>query len=243
MQNIDFLPDRYREREQKRKAAIWQYGLFLMLGAMLLAASLGQFAIKRSLQTSLDDLSESRLTTQSKRERVTLLKRQLGSSEERAELYTYLRHPWPRTQLIGKITASLPENIVLESIEIIEEHRSQTPFSNPETLDDTTKEAPAAADLAQLRNEHDSSQLIIRVRGSVDDTATLNTYVRQLGEVKLFRSVSLGSLQSQATTDNTILSEFEINVVVRPGHGQPNGPSDPLLRRNEIARLTRSMLE
>ena len=42
MKNIDFLPDRYQERDLKRKATLWQYALLLGFGSVLLAATLGQ---------------------------------------------------------------------------------------------------------------------------------------------------------------------------------------------------------
>jgi len=236
MKNIDFLPERYRERDLKRKAAIWQYALLLGFGGLLVAATLGQLAIKRSLRASLAELKQSRIDTNLKRESVALLKQQLGSSEEIAALYTYLRHPWPRTQLLAKVTELLPESVVLEGIEILEQKQNDSSLALSETGDGVSGATPAAADLAQLRGDQDATQLVVRIRGTVEDPAALNEYVRQLGNVTLFRGVSLGSLQSKASRDETPRSEFELNVTVRPGHGQPGGPNEPLAKREQIAR-------
>ncbi|MBC8356506.1 MAG: hypothetical protein H8E66_31380 [Planctomycetes bacterium] len=242
MKNIDFLPERYRERDLKRRAAIWQYALLFGFGGVLLAATIGQFAMKRSLQTSLSELKESRIATNVKRERVKLLKQQLGETDEIAALYTYLRHPWPKTQLIVLITESIPDSVVLEGVEVLDEAPQRSFLINSETQGRQSAESPAAADLAVLRGDHDSTQLIVRVRGTVDDTAALNGYVQQLSEVPLFRSVSLSSLQAtgspqeQSSRDKSPRSSFELNVIVRPGHGQPGGPTGPIAAHDQLAQ-------
>lgn len=238
MKNIDFLPERYRERDLNRKATIWQCALLAGFGGLLLAASFGQLAMKRSLQSELHELEPSRIDANLKRERVEILKQRLGSSEEIAALYTYLRHPWPRTQLIVSITQSLPECVVLEGVEILEQQPDRSPFARSEGQDGANSPTSAGADLAELRDQHDASQLVVRIRGTVDDTSELNDYVRQLGEVPLFRNVSLSSLQSQASPNRTPRSAFELNVIVRPGHGQPGGPMAPLAMREQVAQIS-----
>jgi len=235
MKNIDFLPERYHERDLKRKAAIWQYALLLGFGGLLLAATLGQFAIKRSLRASLAELKEPRIHTKLKRGSVELLKQQLGNTEEVAALYTYLRYPWPRTQLLAKITESLPESVFLEAVDILEQPLNRSVLASSEARDGGSGATPAASDLAQLRGDHDATQLVVRIRGTVGDTEALNEYVRQLGNVTLFRSVSLNSLQSKASRGETPRSEFEVNVTVQPGHGQPGGPIGPLVKRDQLA--------
>ncbi len=237
MKNIDFLPERYQERALKRKAAIWQYALLLGFGGLLLAATIGQFAIKHSLRTSLAELKQSRIDTNLKRGAVELLKQELGSTEEEAALYTYLRHPWPRTQLLAKITELLPESVVLEGIEIFGQHPNASSSAFKEEGDGAKGATPAAKDLAQLRSDLDATQLVVRVRGTVEDPAKLNEYVEQLSRVALFRAVSLNSLQSKASPDATPRSAFELKVTVRPGHGQPEGPNGPFEKRDPIVRF------
>ena len=236
MKNIDFLPERYHERELKRKAKIWQYALLLGFAVLLLAATLGQFAIRRSLQASLAELRQARMKTNLKRERVKSLTQQLASTEEVAALYTYLRHPWPRTQVLARITELLPESVVLQGIEILEQRPNSASFINNETREAASGTTPAAADLAQLRGNHDATLLVVRIRGTAEETAELNEYVRQLGEVPLFRGVSLSSLQLQSSRDQKRRWEFDLNVMVKPGHGQSGGPDAPLVKRDEIAR-------
>ena len=236
MKNIDFLPERYHERDLKRKAAIWQYSLLIGFGGMLLAATIGQLAIKRSLEASLAELKPSRIDTNVKRERSQLLRQQLDSAEQSAALYTYLRHPWPRTQLIASITDLLPESVFLDEVELVEQAPQRSAFAGDGAADEFGGPTPAAADLARLRHGHDAGRLVIRIRGSVDDTAALNEYVGRLGGVALFRGVSLSSLQSRASRGELAGSSFELNAVVRPGHGQPDGPNGPLRKRAQLAR-------
>ena len=236
MKNIDFIPKRYHERDLKRKAAIWRYALLLGFGGLLLAATLGQFVMQRSLQARLAELNQAHIDTHLKRERVTLLKQQLGTTEEVAALYTYLRHPWPRTQLLAQTIELLPESVALQGVEILEQRPNGSSFVSSETRDALSSATPAGTDLAQLRGNHDSTNLVVRIRGTVEETSELNEYVRQLGDVPLFRSVSLSSLQFQSSRDQTPRSAFELNVTVRPGHGQPGGPDKPLVKRDEIAR-------
>lgn len=236
MKSINFLPERYHERDLKRKAAFWQTAILMGFGGLLLAATLGQFAMKRSLQASLKELEQGRIDTKIKRDRVQLLQQQLGDQDQAAALYTYLRHPWPRTQLLAKITEGLPECIALEGLEIIEQQPNRTTLGSTETRPGASERPPAAADLEQLRGSHDVARVVVRIRGVVSDTAALNEYVRQLGEVSLFRSVSLSSLQSQASQDKSTHNVFELNVIVRPGHGQPGGPKGPLATSDHVAQ-------
>ncbi|MCA9121093.1 MAG: hypothetical protein H6822_17625 [Planctomycetaceae bacterium] len=236
MNKINFLPERYHERDLKRKAAVWQYAILLGFGGLLLVATLGQFAMKKSLQVSMRDLQQDLIATKLKRERVQLLKQELGDKEQAAALYTYLRHPWPRTQLIANVTQGLPECISFEGLEILEQQPIRRAASGHETRTDASSQPMAATDLETLRSSQDVARVIVRIRGVVSDTAALNEYVRRLSEVPLFHSVSLSSLQSQASQDDGACSAFELNVIVRPGHGQSGGPKGPIATSEQIAQ-------
>ncbi len=238
MQNIDFLPERYRERDLKRKAAVWQYALLLGFGGVLMAATAGQFMIKRSLEASVVELKQSRIDAKLKRDQVQLLEQQLGNKEQVAALYTYLRHPWPRTQVLVSITNPVPDAVKLEGIEILQQQPTKSAQSKREGRDDD-QAGSATTDLKDLRSSNDAARVVVRVRGTVSDTAALNEYVRQLGESPLFRNVSITSLQSQTVGDRMTTSAFELAVVLLPGHGQPGAPQGPVVQRDKLASILR----
>ncbi len=234
MQNIDFLPERYRERDLNRKAAAWQYALLLGFGGLLMAATAGQFVIKRSLEASVVELKQPCIDAKLKREQVKLLEKRLGNKEDVAALYTYLRHPWPRTQILSRITNPVPESVTLAGIEILQQQPNRSAISKSERRDDK-QAGSATTDLKDLQSSNDAARVIVRVRGTVSNTAALNEYVRQLGESPLFRNVSISSLQSQTAGDKTLTSAFELTVVILPGHGQPGAPNGPIVQRDKLA--------
>jgi hypothetical protein len=151
------------------------------------------------------------------------------SIERQAELETYLKHPWPRTQILAALIDQLPEEVQLEKISIV---REPLPASANEPLPQTTKvgEAaqakldPAQRDLETIRNVYDRSRIVVQLAGQSDDPLAFHRYLEDLGRSKLFTKLEEGGLEHVAgDTEDHI--RFTARIIIRPGYGQPGGPT------------------
>lgn len=245
MKKVDFLPARYHENDVRRKATIWRYVLLLTFGGIICAATFGQLAIKHGVRSQLAALRGQHQSASGVKEAATVLDQELRQTEEVAELYTYLRHPWPRTQLLAYVTSPLPDSVVIHEIRIHQQDERADARGVAPALPAAKDEAqlsPAKRDLQGLRSANDSKPTVIQVSGSARDAVELNNYVAALSLSPLFKSAKLTSLeaanerQEEAVQGNerakTSTSHFDVLITVLPGYGTPRGPTEPLVRIN-----------
>src|SRR5262249_49207978 len=84
---------------------------------------------------------------------------------------------------------------------------------------------PAQHDLQMLRDEWDKSRVVVIIAGSTDSTPSLHAYLDQLGRVSLFQKVEVGNVERTTTGDAPGKMQFHARLIVRPGYGQPKGPT------------------
>jgi hypothetical protein len=164
---------------------------------------------------------------------IARLQAELQVVQAEAELITYLRHPWPRTQLLQAVVDPLPEAITLREVTIARdsnrgaETMDRVPQFDRQTQEQTLAKLPRAArDLKTLREQFDRMPVVIRLVGSTGDDGAPHRYVAELGKNPLFVKADLVSLEN-ATTDREGKLEFKAVVMIRPGYGLPDGPSAP----------------
>ncbi len=238
MTNIDFLPARYKEQSATRRKHAWRVVVFLLFGGSVSLAALFQMSLRRSVATQLELLAPQHQAAEARRNRLTVLQQQLIAVRQDAELYTYLRHPWPRTQILAAIADEIPEEISVRSIAFVHEQptssqpqpRSRRPVRRENT--EERREPQAVADLKQLREKHDSERLIVVVEGETTDIADLHLYARGLTDSPLVDGSEIGSLEAagEGFDESSTRSQFTLRIRIKPGYGQPGGPS---IRRNE----------
>jgi len=246
MKTIDFLPTRYHENDVRRQAILWRWILMLSFGGVIGAATLGQLAIKRGVRADLDKLRAQHRAAAETKEQVAALEKELKQVEEVAELYIYLRHPWPRTQLLAQVTKGLPESVVIAELEI--SHRARGAGANqprpgpPDSAEQATDISPAKRDLQGLRGANDERPTFIHITGTAKDPVALNAYVASLSESPLLQSAKLTSLEvvnagleEQSPRTNVATSRFEVIISVLPGYGLPGGPSTQLAQPEQFA--------
>jgi hypothetical protein len=156
-----------------------------------------------------------------------------------AELWTFLRHPWPKTQLLAAIVRPLTPGITLADLRV---HRAESSANSaPSILRDRQRNVQegesgqvdtrtsAERDLETMRQRDDQASLIVTIQGTTRDIAELHGYLGQAGRSPLFSSVELTSIESQESLGLTS-SKFTARAVVRPGYGQSHGPTAPLMQ-------------
>ena len=231
MKDIDFLPIRYRERNAETR------------GARVRADALQSRRVRGDCCHRATSHAETHRAAIAGTERslscggrhhgrADQLQKDLSEIERFAALYTYLRHPWPVTQLLNTLTEPLPDSIVITEITL---HRKPTeslsappPSAQPTALPVTPAEA-AKRDLDRLRSAYDGLVPVLHVTGITTDASNLHGYVSLLAPSPLFKNARIESLEAVASETGRGGSRFELRLQLRSGFGQPDGPQEPML--------------
>jgi Tfp pilus assembly protein PilN len=213
-----------------RKANVWRLlagGIFV---AMIGFSGVYQHLLRREALADLARTAQRYDQAEALIQRETELKRQLQLATNEAELFTYLRHPWPATQVLATALSPLPDCITLEQIHLFQDQPQATVGSaSPPTASKkkpSESETVAQRDLRQLREDSDTRPRVLTLSGTTTDTAALQQYLVVLGESKFFVKTELGSMETD-TTNRATAMHFTVRLVVRPGYGQPGGPPAP----------------
>ncbi len=157
---------------------------------------------------------------------------QLKAAKAGAELYTYLHHPWPRSQLLAALVTPLPKEITLQQVQILRRAAPAAPSAaEAAPLDKKAEEdaqktlSPAERDLAKFRARFDPMQTVVILTGTTTEIAVLHRYIGDLDATDIFDKAELDCSSSDPGKGGTI--HFRSVLLVRPGYGQPGGPTDP----------------
>jgi Tfp pilus assembly protein PilN len=239
MKNIDFLPSRYRERTQLRRVMMWRIAALVVLAATIAVAHGSQLAVRRSAAKQLAALGPQYQAALETSARLQQLQNELAANEHYAALYTYLEHPWPSTQILVAITQTLPESLTLTEIRLQHQQSTKTgtaPDNNPAV---TSTVPPPSKDLQSLRDEMDGAKYVVTVHGLTTDVSALQEYVSGFQRSPFFASAKLESIESLKELEGPQISRFEMHLEIRPGYGQPGGPTlKPLSTAEHITAET-----
>ncbi len=232
MIEIEFLPASYREQTARRRDIAWRLTVLMMFGGAIAASAGYQGWLGLSVSHQLATVAEPREQAERTQAEVSLVQQHLNVERTRAGLYAYLDHPWPRTQILHTVALHAPEGVRLSQLQFARQAIPKPPETN------TAKAKPAAADpkekpptapfqeeLDALRARCDDFWLVVSVRGEAGKAEAIHSYLAQLSEEPLFLQVRLQSLLSD---DPSRPTQFELQLVVHPGFGQRNGPSEPI---------------
>ncbi len=238
MHEIDFLPAEYRQNRAERRWHTRRIVGLGLLAAAILAAALLQRYQQTCLEADLAKCQPAHSEASQTRGNLDRLQARLQAARTRAELLTYLRHPWPRTRILAALLDPLPDEIAFDELRIDRETSPTRRLGESRLpLDRAAEEArrsalpPASRDLKRLRDECDPAQIVVTVTGATTETAVLHRYLGELGKQRLFSKVQLRSIETdEAGRQQT---RFSAAIVVRPGYGQPDGPRGPD-RRHDV---------
>ena len=230
VQDIDFLPIEYRQQHASREVQPWRIVVVVVFSLLLAAAAFTQYRQKRQAKADLIAVDPAHDAAVGLKSQLTELQARLEAVECDAGLYTYLRHPWPRTQLLAAVVEPLPSEIALYQIQVGTEtpaeppQAEQRPPADSRAEEEKLKKAPPTQrDRKRLCDEWDKLQAVVRIAGITTDTAALYRYLGVLSKHGLFAKAELRSVESLETPQGTML-RFQAILSVRPGYGQPGGP-------------------
>jgi hypothetical protein len=163
--------------------------------------------------------------------RLAEIQNRLSRTKASAELYTYLRHPWPRTQLLSALMTSLPDEVAFQQVQILREIPAPSspaeiqPPVDKKAEDEKLKSlAPAEQDLVKLRRRLDPMQTTIVLAGTVPESSLLHQYMGDLEALDIFEKAELDCVNSVENNKGGASFQFRAVLAVQPGYGQPGGP-------------------
>ena len=127
MPDIDFLPPEYRQRVRQRQSQSWRIVVAAAMIGLVAAAAMTQHYRWRRVRADLADVTPAYVAAVTMQDRLAEVQKQLEQARACAELYTYLRHPWPRTQLLAAMVRPLPDEISLQQVQIVREPADSRP--------------------------------------------------------------------------------------------------------------------
>lgn len=231
MNEIDFLPVEYRQKHAQRQSQPWQIVVAVAIVGLVSVAAISQSYRKRSLEKDLAMIASAYDEAEEQQKRLMDLQKECKSSAARAELYTYLKHPWPRSQLLSALVKPLPDSITLHEVEIQRQTPSGGMVSPPSPLDSKAEEdklktlTPAERDQKKLSSRVDPLQTVVILNGSAIDVAALHRYIGELDSTDIFEKAELDSLNSVSNGKGGDELQFRAILSVQPGYGQPGGPT------------------
>ncbi len=234
MQDIDFLPVEYRQRRTRCMQQRLRNVATGLVGIVAVAAACYQQLAVRQATRKLTEVMPRYESALKQTEKLGRLQSELEAARVDAELFTYLRHPWPKTQIIHALVTALPEEIRFTRLEICRQPQAMQRHSDANPLAALSSQAgasalqpPAALDLTRLRQQFDSAQTIVSVEGTTSESSALHDYLSALNRSGLFTRADLESLEADRRAEQAVL-RFQATLVVRPGYGLPGGPDGPL---------------
>ncbi len=231
MLDIDFLPAQYHRRQARQRSKPWQAIVVVAFVGLMAFAALGQYRERRRLRAELEQIEPRHERAVAQRAKLDSIQDELRAMRAEAALLTYLRHPWPRTQLLQALLAPLPGEVVLAKLEISGEAilaRKGSEQRPPRTTAESepSSDKPAEHDLAELRQKVDALETVIRLSGTTTDGEALHRYLGELARNPLFQKTELESIES-AVGGAGDPPKFDATIVVQPGYGLPGGPAGP----------------
>lgn len=222
---IDFLPLEYREATVKRSANVWRVLVAIAFCSLFLLATYFQHEYRGRVEADLLKIEPMYAAAQKLAATLTAEQAKLPALETEAELFTYLRHPWPRTQCLHAILKQVPKPIRLTNLTLRFEQPEQPRGENAQVpKEDPVDKTPSPArDLKRLRTELDGGRWVIALDGTTTDLAELHIYLAALEAQKLFAEVDLVSIETHSAKD-AAGARFSARIVLLPGYGQPGGP-------------------
>ena len=226
---LDFLPTEYREASGRRKRVGWRAIVTVLFVAAVGSASAVQYSMRLGLQRELEQFRQQSVLVEAQAARVAALEHDVAAARHRAELVTFLRHPWPRTQILDAVVARLPDGLVLTSLRLFEEPLPAGAEARVLSVEgQAVNRTPAERDLDRLRGEAEARRSVVLLEGTTDDAIALHRYLGELAECDLFAQTELTSLAGPDDRDDDegepAPSRFMARLVLRPAWGHPAGP-------------------
>jgi hypothetical protein len=230
MKNIDFMLDSYRHQVQGRRSRWWQMVIVCTFTGLFLVCFSWQSTLLYKVQQKSQEAGQRHMAAIALQQEHKRLQEQLAQLNDVAELYDFLEHPWPRTQVMRQLTSNLPNDMAFRYVGITAKVADR-PIAKTETSTDAhAKPSTARQDLNLLQNEVANRQLWVSITGETSDSTLVHTYAYDLSKCPLFEDVKLESVENSGEETLSRVT-FRLRAMLKPGYGTMNGPTENLSQK------------
>lgn len=222
MTNIDFFPLERRRQCQQRHVRLCHIVAIVAVIGLMAGAAMVQHHRWRQAQADLAAITPAYQAALRLHSQIAHVRSHLSRVRSHAELCTYLRHPWPRTQLLTAMLGPLPDDITLKLVQVLRE-----PPEAPAPADKKGGEmrlrslSPVERDLTKLRDRIDPMRTIMVLHGTAGDSTVLHRYLEALDAAEIFDRAELDWFERGERGEPL---RFRVVLSVQPGYGQAGGP-------------------
>lgn len=252
VKQIDFLPDKFRHAVRRRRASYWRVLVVFMFMGVFAAAAWGLQAVRSGVRREFEQTNVRYTAAQAQENLLKNREARLAELRAYADLVTFLRHPWPRSQLLEQLFAPLPDTVIIDKVHLANEQRpvaaGDAAAAPGEAANEAAPAKTASTDLTELRKSVEANEVIVHLEGTTVDQPQLHAYLQRLKEGKMFRRADVESIEVARTEGGAAgvvaadASRFTARIVVRAGWGLPDGPSlDELTAASEPTPLEHAL--
>jgi hypothetical protein len=214
---------------------MWGAVVVLVYAALLCTSGYLQRSTAQRLGKDVAAANEQRAVVTAQTAKLASLQKELKAAQARAGLVAYLGHPWPRTQIVAAVVRPVFEGLTLSELRVqrldspqaVNRSAAVRPRAVPSGAEAKPDERSAAErDFERVREACDATQVIVTLKGTAEDVSLVHMYLGSLGKDTLFSRVDLMNIDGQeAQRQGGSGCRFTARLVVRPGYGQPGGPT------------------
>lgn len=213
---------------------MWLLLLVGLFGAVMVATSIVQYRSWRNVNFQLAEVKNQKPEADRAFTEEKEVDLQLKAARSTATLYTYLKHPWPRTRVLAAIVEPLPKTITLAEMRITTEEPRLTAaekrrlrlLGKEEDEEALAALLPSERDLKQLRDTIDKSTTVVYLVGITRQGGALHGYLSELTKSDLFAKAEIRSIESIESSDEDVdtseQSRFSVRLTLKPGYSKPN---------------------
>ncbi|RCS42094.1 hypothetical protein DTL42_19895 [Bremerella cremea] len=220
MNEIEFLPKRFREKQRRSTIKAPRLLIFSLLISLLAIVSLVELARLYQVRSQLANLKVQHKRIDLLAQQVEQTRAEVAQKRHYARLQTFLEYPYPRSQILAVLLNPLPGDITIKRIELT--HSQVVGNSTRQKSEKGNGQVPPGdpmqIDLAQLIDENKTRQCTVELEGTTDNTSLLYTFLATLHESKLIESAKIESIDPQLDSDGREFSNFTAHVQIRRGH-------------------------
>ncbi|MFT7642491.1 MAG: Tfp pilus assembly protein PilN [Pirellulaceae bacterium] len=231
MLNIEYLPSKYRQKHDDRKAMLSHLTVVAIVIGAIGLASVWQLAQRQRAQYRIDVLRREQSLATDRYDRHTDLKAEHTQLQTPVHLYSFLKHPWPTSRILNEIVATLPDEISLTQLTLSKARnefaRTVKPKKADEMVSGGTREERAKRDLELLESQAQASFKVVQLSGKSTSIAALHIYIAALNESRLIKSAKLESSQSRSTRNSETELIFSVSLTIEQPCGLPGALKKP----------------
>jgi len=189
-------------------------------------------AQRRQAEHRVSSLRREQTLATDRYDRHTSLKSEHTQLQVPVQLYSFLKHPWPTSQVLNEIVSPLPDEIVLTQLTFTQQNDEGSNRPSPsneegESGDAGTREEKAKRDLQLLQGQAKAATTVVHLSGKSSNIAALHIYVAALNESRLIKFAKLESSQSKNALNALTELVFTVSISVERAYGLPDGLQQP----------------